>query len=139
MLSIKAQQALVDMPMKSTAFKYDKLSRTVTNTFGEEYCLSPQCGSLLELLLDVEGEVVTRDQMRDRIWGHSVVSEDTINHLICRLRKELNSHDENAICKIEAISKVGYRLVIREEEHGIKHHVKRWIAWTHGMIKPPFR
>lgn len=36
--------------------------------------------------MENEGDIVTRTDMRQSIWGHKVVIEDRINHLICRLR-----------------------------------------------------
>ena len=82
---------------------YDKPSRTITDSQGRQRVLSPQCGDLLDLLMENAGEIVTRTDMRLSIWGHQVVSEDRINHLVCRLRKELKSLPEPQPWQIEAI------------------------------------
>ena len=107
---------------------YDKPSRTITDSQGEQRVLSPQCGDLLDLLMENEGEIVTRTVMRQSIWGHKVVSEDRINHLVCRLRKELKSLSEPPPWQIEVIPKRGYRLTTLEPRDNIP-------LWLHQLCK----
>ncbi|PRO72613.1 hypothetical protein C6Y40_15665 [Alteromonas alba] len=114
---------------------YDKPSRTITDSKGEQRVLSPQCGDLLDLLMENEGEIVTRADMRQSIWGHKVVSEDRINHLVCRLRKELKSLPEPPPWQIEVIPKRGYRLTTLEPRHNIPLWLHRWIDWVHDIIR----
>ena len=114
---------------------YDKLSRTITDSQGEQRMLSPQCGVLFEMLMDNQGTIITRDAMRKSIWGHQSVSEDRINHLVCRLRKELKALPEECPWHIEVIPKVGYRLSIADNHHHLKHWLHRWVEWVHHIIK----
>lgn len=97
--------------------------------------LSPQCGDLFNMLMDNEGDIVTRSAMRKFIWGHQVVSEDMINHLVCRLRKELKSLPEPPPWQIEVIPKKGYRLNSLEPKHNIPYWLHRWVEWVHDIIK----
>ncbi|GGF55204.1 winged helix-turn-helix domain-containing protein [Alteromonas lipolytica] len=114
---------------------YDKSSRTITDTQGVQRILSPKCGLLFELLIDNQGHIVTRETMRETIWQRQVVSEDMINHLVCRLRKELNSLEQECPWQIEVIPKLGYRLVTETHHHLIKAWLQRWIDWVNHIIK----
>lgn len=114
---------------------YDKLSRTITDSHGEQRVLSPKCGGFFELLMEAQGAIVTREQMRQSIWGHDVVSEDAINHLVCRLRKELKSLSEECPWTIEVIPKVGYRISVSAPLHDIKYWFNRCSTWFHEHFK----
>lgn len=56
--------------------------------------LSPSQFSLLQLLVGNEEVVVTRDEIRDYVWGQGeVVNDQTIDALVSRLRKRLQDAD----------------------------------------------
>ncbi len=56
--------------------------------------LSPGQFMLLALLSHNEGRVVTREQIREHVWGpHEEVTDQTIDALVSRLRKRLNEVD----------------------------------------------
>lgn len=57
--------------------------------------LSPSQFSLLSLLLHNEDAVVTREDIRQFVWGNGVdVNDQTIDALVSRLRKRLEEVDE---------------------------------------------
>ncbi|NJL95106.1 MAG: FHA domain-containing protein [Anaerolineae bacterium] len=57
--------------------------------------LSPSQFSLLSLLMHNEDAVVTREDIRQYVWGGDVdVNDQTIDALVSRLRKRLNEMDE---------------------------------------------
>lgn len=57
--------------------------------------LSPSQFALLQLLVDNEEVVVTRDQIRDHVWGPDEdVNDQTIDALVSRLRKRLQEADD---------------------------------------------
>nr|WP_276307845.1 helix-turn-helix domain-containing protein [Alteromonas flava] len=94
--------------------------------------LSPQCGKLMQLLLSAAPEIVERQRMKADIWGHTYVSDDVINHLVCRLRKELHTTFGEDVVEIETIPQLGYRLVCKGyyEHNGmveIFHRCSEWI------------
>jgi hypothetical protein len=83
-------------------------------------------------LLEKPGQVVTREQLRDRIWGKTthVDFDQGLNFCIRQIRIAL---DENARRPrfIETLPKQGYRFVARiETEHPlrIRRFPKRWIV-----------
>ena len=56
--------------------------------------LSPSQFNLLSLLIHNEDAVVTRDDIRDHIWGvEEGVTDQTIDALVSRLRKRLSELD----------------------------------------------
>lgn len=56
--------------------------------------LSPSQISLVKLLLENEGVVVTRDDIRLHVWGEGMmVSDQAMDALVSRLRKRLNEVD----------------------------------------------
>ncbi|MCW8108286.1 winged helix-turn-helix domain-containing protein [Alteromonas ponticola] len=123
------------MKTNSVPISFDPISRTVSTVYGEKLVLSPQCAVLLNLLLENNGDVLTRSEMRKRIWNHCVVSEDMINHLVSRLRKELAALPDDHAWKIETIPKIGYRLLVREDSaHDLQywwHRCKTWFSTMH--------
>ena len=72
--------------------------------------LSKQCGLLLQQFLNAPDHTLTRDEIRQCLWGHNFVSEDSINHAICRLRKTLSAIPDNHEVYIETLPATGYRL-----------------------------
>ncbi|WP_218355065.1 winged helix-turn-helix domain-containing protein [Alteromonas lipotrueiana] len=114
----------------STFLRYDASTHTVRNAQGNTKILSPQCAALLALLLEHPHAVVTRDHIRNIIWRHNVVSEDLINHVVYRLKKELKCLPGSHIWHIEAITKTGYRLTYSSGESQPTHYwLRRWRAW----------
>src|SRR5262245_32659133 len=74
--------------------------------------LAEQPLRLLELLVERPGEVVTRDQLRDRLWGADtfVDFEHGLNAAIKRLRDALGDSAEHPHF-IETVPKRGYRFI----------------------------
>lgn len=80
------------------------------------HLLSKQCGQLLQQFLNAPDHTLTRDEIRQCLWGHNYVSEDTINHAVCRLRKSLAMLPQNCEVHIETLPATGYRLLGCEPE-----------------------
>jgi DNA-binding winged helix-turn-helix (wHTH) protein len=71
--------------------------------------LEPRVMQVLVALSQVQGRVVSRDDLIARCWEGRVVGEDAINRAIGRLRK-LARTDQGASFVIETIPRIGYRL-----------------------------
>lgn len=77
---------------------------------GEEIALTRREFDILELLLRRPGEVITRDEFLDTLWGKDVyVTNRTVDTHVAALRKKLEGDAENQpyICSVRG---VGYRL-----------------------------
>ncbi|MEZ5283915.1 MAG: winged helix-turn-helix domain-containing protein [Vicinamibacterales bacterium] len=71
---------------------------------------------VLALLIDGQGEVVTREALRGRAWpsGTFVDFDNNLNSAVTTLRQALGDSARRPVC-IETIPKVGYRLLGRVE------------------------
>jgi len=58
---------------------------------GEKIHLSPQVWRLLDLLVERAGELVSREEIRERLWGEAIFVEFDLglNHCVSRLRAAL--------------------------------------------------
>jgi TolB-like protein/DNA-binding winged helix-turn-helix (wHTH) protein/Flp pilus assembly protein TadD len=78
--------------------------------------LSGQPFCILSILLEKPGEVVTREEMREKLWTDTFVDfEHSLNSAIKKLRAALGDSPENSRY-IETIPRVGYRFVAPVEE-----------------------
>jgi DNA-binding winged helix-turn-helix (wHTH) protein len=74
--------------------------------------LRPQLFHILSMLLDKPGEIVTREEMRQRLWapGTFVEFEHNLNSAIKKVRTALGDSGQ-APRYIETIPRVGYRFI----------------------------
>jgi len=77
---------------------------------GEEVKLEPKVMSVLVYLAERAGEVVSRDELLDKLWPDVVVSYDSLSSTVIKLRKALGDDSRNS-SYIETIPKKGYRCV----------------------------
>lgn len=76
---------------------------------GNDHELTHKEAMILQLLVEREGEVVSRDQILDRVWGLDLYpSSRTIDNFILRLRRRFEPDPENPR-HFESVRGVGYR------------------------------
>lgn len=80
--------------------------------FGYRIKLQPKSFLVLQALLEVPGEMVTRDELKTRLWPENtfVEFEASLNVAVRRLREAL-SDDAQAPTYIETVPKHGYRFI----------------------------
>lgn len=96
-------------------FKFDSASRTLLRN-GRPVKIQPQPLRVLGILLARPGEVITRDELRQAIWGDTTFVEfdQGLNYSIRQIRLAL--HDEAARPMfIETLPKQGYRFIAQIE------------------------
>jgi DNA-binding winged helix-turn-helix (wHTH) protein len=81
---------------------------------GRQKRLEPQLMRLLLVLCSHAGEVVSKADLLDGVWGSSYVSDDTIKSSFYHLRKALDD-DRKHPRFIETLPKRGYRLLQRPD------------------------
>jgi Tol biopolymer transport system component/DNA-binding winged helix-turn-helix (wHTH) protein len=94
-------------------FEFDTLSGTLFRR-GHPVKIEPQPLRVLSVLLENAGEIVSREQLRNRIWGETTFVEfdQGLNYCIRRIRLAL--HDEaSKPAYIETLPKQGYRFIAR--------------------------
>lgn len=91
-------------------FRFYPRSKTLWN--GDTLvALSPKATSLLELLLERNGEVVSKQEIFDHVWPGTFVEEGVLTQNIYTLRQAVGM-DENDKHLIENIARRGYRIAI---------------------------
>jgi non-specific serine/threonine protein kinase len=86
---------------------------TANRTFkrgGIEYALEPKVFAVLAQLVMRPGELVTRDQLLDSVWGHRYVTPSTLNRVIGLARRSL-ADDTDEPKFIQTVHGSGYRYV----------------------------
>lgn len=92
-------------------YEVDLESRRLTKS-GYRIRLQDQPFQILALLLDRQGSVVTRDELKERLWTSDtfVAFDDGLNTAIKKLRAALNDTADNPRF-IETVPRVGYRFI----------------------------
>src|ERR1700723_1441258 len=78
--------------------------------------IQPQPARVLALLLNHQGRMVTRDQIRNTVWGQDtfVDFEQGLNYCIRQIRLALNDQTEKPLY-IETVPRLGYRFIASTE------------------------
>lgn len=83
--------------------------------------LSPSQVSLLQLLIENEGVVVTREDIRHYVWGEGMkVSDQAMDALVSRMRKRLHEIDPD---HEYIITRRGFGLIFRNRRPGYSDHI----------------
>jgi DNA-binding winged helix-turn-helix (wHTH) protein/TolB-like protein len=92
-------------------FEVDLQNRVISKS-GIKVRLAPQPFTILAALLEARGTIVTREELRLRLWpdGTFLEYEQAINVAIRRLREVLGESNSNPIY-IETIPRIGYRWI----------------------------
>ena len=77
---------------------------------GTEHVLEPKVFAVLVQLVTRPGELLTRDQLLDAVWGHQYVTPSTLNRVISLARRAL-SDDADGPKLIQTVHGAGYRYV----------------------------
>ncbi len=76
--------------------------------------VEPKSMEVLLFLFEHAGEVISRDEIQDRIWGDVTVGQDSITNAIIKLRKAFGDDAKNPRV-IATIPKRGYRVIVPVE------------------------
>src|SRR5580704_17761292 len=100
-------------------FEVDLRAGELRQDEGAVFVLPDQPLQILRILIEANGEIVTRDDIRQRLWPDDTIVEfdHSINNAIKKLRRALvDSGDEPHY--IGTIAKRGYRLLVPVERVG---------------------
>ena len=107
---------------------------------GKRLSLQEQPFRLLALLLEKPGELVTREELRGRLWPQTIVDFDHgLNKAISKIREALGDSAENPRF-IETVTSRGYRFladvaVVQGGQPGTADDLARYEA--PGLAQPP--
>lgn len=82
---------------------------------GREMQVEPKAFSVLLEFLAHPGELLSRDQILDAVWGHGFITPATLNRLIAQLRKALADDIEHPRY-IQTVHGLGYRFIAELKE-----------------------
>ena len=86
----RSRPALLNDVLEFEDLKLFPASKTVERE-GEVIALGPKEFQILSLLMERPGQVFSRNQLLDHVWGHGIYVEDrTVDVHLSRLRKALN-------------------------------------------------
>jgi DNA-binding winged helix-turn-helix (wHTH) protein len=104
-------------PLRVGAFELDPRSRELRDGT-TRIRLQSQPFEILRALLERPGDVVTRDELRDRLWpnGTFVDFEHSLNTAIRRLRVALGDHAGKPVF-VETVPRCGYRYIAGQPVH----------------------
>ncbi len=93
------------------AFELDPASGELHQN-GHKVALAPKAFELLRALVERPGQVVTREELRAKLWAADTFVEfdDALNHAVKKLRQALGDSAENPQF-IETLPRYGYRFI----------------------------
>jgi predicted ATPase/DNA-binding winged helix-turn-helix (wHTH) protein len=77
---------------------------------GTEVGLEPKAFAVLLEFLVHPDQMLSRDQLFDAVWGHTYVTEATLNRLVVQLRRALGDDIKSPRC-IQTVRGLGYRFI----------------------------
>jgi DNA-binding winged helix-turn-helix (wHTH) protein len=90
-------------------YQLDSANRRFTRG-GQEVLLEPKVFAVLAQLLMHPGELLTRDQLLDSVWGHRYVTASALNRVIAMARRAFGD-DADRPNFIQTVHGAGYRYV----------------------------
>src|ERR1700733_8136354 len=107
-------------PIRFGDFEFNSLSGKL---FLDGHCvkIQPQPLRVLAVLLERPGEIVSREQLRTRVWGDATYVEfdQGLNYCIRQIRVALSDGASKPLY-IETLPKQGYRFIARVTPPGLR-------------------
>jgi DNA-binding winged helix-turn-helix (wHTH) protein/tetratricopeptide (TPR) repeat protein len=93
---------------------------------GQPVTLSPQLFSLLVALVENAGHLLSKEELRNKVWGKAFVSEDALKVIVGNLRKALGNGGRGDPY-IENVRGGGYRFIaeVKRREQIPQSHIMR--------------
>ena len=124
------------------AIRFDGFEMDVTSgelyKDGQKLTLPPKAFAVLKALVERPGEVVTREELRARLWSADTFVEfdDSLNHAVKKLRQALGDSAETPQF-IETLPRYGYRFIATRSEKPAEQEAARESAAESPAITSP--
>ena len=103
------RQAVNRVIYECGGLRVDPANRRLTRGAGE-IALEPKAFGVLLVLLARTGELVTRDELLDAVWGHRYITPATLNRAMSMLRRVFDD-DADHPRFIHTVHGAGYRFI----------------------------
>jgi predicted ATPase/DNA-binding winged helix-turn-helix (wHTH) protein len=113
--------AVADRPVYASGECEIDLARLELRILGSPVPVGGRAFEVIEVLAQSAGELVTKDELMNRIWPGAIVTENTLHVHVAAVRKALGAY--RSLLKTE--SRRGYRLL------------GEWTVRRHDAAKPP--
>ncbi len=90
--------------------RIEPAKRRLLHDDGRELFLEPKVIQVLAALIRADGEILSRDDLVDRVWGGRAIGDEAVFRAVSRLRQTTEGIAAG-VFRIETIPKAGYRLV----------------------------
>lgn len=120
----------------------DMQTRTLTRTRdGESVTLPASACLCLQALADAHGEVLSQEQLMDIGWRSAgvEVTENSVRVMINKLRRALNSLSLQDSITLLAVTRSGYRLIVRDDSPALAPQVVPPAPLHEPGVIPPTR
>lgn len=105
--------ASAEFPLRVAGLDVDPVRRRVSGPGGEA-SVEPLVMQLFLQVIEHQGQVLSRRELFDHLWGNAQVGDDSLNRLVGSLRKVLDNTSVGTV-GIETVPRVGYRLIVEAE------------------------
>ena len=96
--------------------RFDPQGMTATSWDGRKHSLTLKEAMILQNLAERQGQVVSREEILDAVWGYEVFpSSRTVDNFIVRLRKRFEPTPDSPR-HFHTVRGVGYRFTLRASE-----------------------
>ncbi|NBT58771.1 DNA-binding response regulator [bacterium] len=117
---LKRRQWYATRPPKGNVFKWDAgevdFSSRVVRTSNEKIQLTQKESMILKLLVEREGETVSRDEILEKVWGyHLFPTNRTVDNFMVRLRKIFETNPSEPVY-FHSVRGEGYRFTSSKGE-----------------------
>lgn len=92
---------------------------------GELVSVPPKALQIFKLLIEKQGEIVSREELLQKVWHETYVEEANINYTISLLRKALG--DNNFV---QTVSKRGYRFVAEVKKVQVESNISEFFEFV---------
>lgn len=95
-LSSKLDNVPISIKQKTADFHIDPFIRTFTNANTESVYLTAKEFDLLYFMYSHKGQVFTKDQLYDNVWGHDHITDTrNLTSFIRKLRKKIEPNPDS--------------------------------------------
>jgi DNA-binding winged helix-turn-helix (wHTH) protein/Tol biopolymer transport system component len=139
----EAKPQVVELPpgtLSFDRFRFDRRNQILTED-GEDVTLPPRALAVLDCLLESPGAVVTKEELFDRVWESTIVTETSLTQAISLLRSALGD-DSQEPRFIKTVHRRGYRFVapvtfVYESPPPVVTETARTLKATRTAPSPP--